>query len=58
MLSLTVFSGLACIINRMDKTEVGIAVDGPLYQFHPLFKDVMVENIPKFLKRDTKVHDC
>ena len=39
----------------MERTEVGIAVDGPLYQFHPLFKDVMVESIPKFLKRDTKV---
>ena len=47
--------GIACILNRMTRTEVGISVEGPLYRFHPLFHDIMMTAIPKFLKREVKV---
>lgn len=46
--------GVACLIDRVGRSEVGIAVDGALYRFHPLFHDLLMETIPKFLKQETK----
>ena len=48
-------TGIACLINRMGRKEVAIAVDGALYRFHPLFHDMLIEIIPRYLKQETKV---
>lgn len=46
--------GVASLIDRVDRPEMGIAVDGALYRFHPLFHDLLMETIPKFIKKDKK----
>lgn len=46
--------GVASLIDRVDREEVGIAVDGALYRFHPLFHDLLMAKIPGFLKKEKK----
>ncbi|KAK7109954.1 hexokinase-like isoform X2 [Littorina saxatilis] len=36
-------AGVACILNKMKRPEVTVAVDGSLYRFHPHFHDLMME---------------
>lgn len=35
-------AGVACILNKMKRSEVIVGVDGSLYRFHPHFHDLMV----------------
>ncbi|KAH3707304.1 hypothetical protein DPMN_066705 [Dreissena polymorpha] len=44
--------GLATLIDRVAKNEVGVAVDGALYRYHPTFKTMLEQKIPLFLKKD------
>ncbi|XP_005089962.1 hexokinase-2 isoform X2 [Aplysia californica] len=36
-------AGIACLLNKMQRKEVTIGVDGSLYRFHPFFHDLMME---------------
>lgn len=45
--------GLACVLNRMVRRDVAIAVDGALFRFHPLFEDLLLSTVPRFLKQET-----
>lgn len=47
--------GLACLIDRVDREEVGIAADGAVYRYHPTFKSIVEENIPAFLQKEKTV---
>ena len=42
-------------MNRIDKPNVTVAVDGSLYRFHPLFHDFMTEKIQELLNPGLKV---
>lgn len=47
-------AGLATLINRMNKTEITIAVDGSLYRFHPRFHNLMCLKIQELVKPGLK----
>ncbi|KAH3708583.1 hexokinase-2-like isoform X2 [Dreissena polymorpha] len=47
-------AGLATLINRMNKPEMTIAVDGSLYRFHPRFHNLMVLKIQELIKKGLK----
>lgn len=49
------FTVVATLIDRVGRSEVGVAIDGALYRFHPLFHGIIMEKIPQFLKQETKV---
>lgn len=38
-------AGIATLLNKMNRPDVVVAVDGSLYRFHPHFHDLMVEKI-------------
>ncbi|VDK47368.1 unnamed protein product [Taenia asiatica] len=42
-------SGVACLLNRIDRPRTTIAVDGSLFKFHPTFARTMVEVITKLI---------
>ena len=48
-------AGLATLINRLNKPEMTIAVDGSLYRFHPRFHNLMTLKIQELVKRGLKV---
>lgn len=50
-----VFVGVAALLNKMDRQDVTVAVDGSLYRFHPHFHDLMVEKIQQLVKPEIKV---
>lgn len=43
-------AGIACILNKIDRPEVTVAIDGSLYRFHPHFHDLMMEKIQQLIK--------
>ncbi|KAL3863611.1 hypothetical protein ACJMK2_005362 [Sinanodonta woodiana] len=47
-------AGIACILNKMDRPEVTVAVDGSLYRFHPHFHDLMMEKTQQLVKPGMK----
>lgn len=47
--------GVAALLNKMDRQDVTVAVDGSLYRFHPHFHDLMVEKIQQLVKPGIKV---
>ncbi|WAR22217.1 HXK2-like protein [Mya arenaria] len=47
-------AGLATIINKLEKPEITIAVDGSLYRFHPRFHNLMVLKIQELVKPGLK----
>ena len=51
-LSLT---GIATLLNKMNRPDVVVAVDGSLYRFHPHFHDLMVEKITDLVNPGIKV---
>lgn len=42
-------AGVACLINKMSRPHVTVAVDGSVYRFHPHFHDLMVDQIQKLI---------
>ncbi|XP_057365081.1 hexokinase type 2-like isoform X1 [Daphnia carinata] len=42
-------AGTACLLNKMGKQHVTVAVDGSVYRFHPHFHDLMVEKIRQLI---------
>lgn len=46
---------MAALLNKMDRQDVTVAVDGSLYRFHPHFHDLMVEKIQQLVKPGIKV---
>eukprot|EP00105_Crassostrea_gigas_P043225 XP_019927373.1 PREDICTED: hexokinase type 2-like [Crassostrea gigas] len=46
--------GVAALLNKMDRQDVTVAVDGSLYRFHPHFHDLMVEKIQQLVKPGIK----
>ena len=50
-------AGLATLINRMNKSEMTIAVDGSLYRFHPRFHNLMCLKIQELVQPGLKVSD-
>lgn len=42
-------AGVACLLNKMEKPHVTVAVDGSVYRFHPHFHDLMVEKIRQLI---------
>lgn len=47
-------AGLATLINRAQKPEMTIAVDGSLYRFHPRFHNLMTLKIQELVKPGLK----
>lgn len=47
-------AGLATLINRLNKPEMTIAVDGSLYRFHPRFHNLMNLKIQELIKKGLK----
>lgn len=47
--------GVAALLNKMDRQDVTVAVDGSLYRFHPHFHDLMEEKIQQLVKPGIKV---
>lgn len=45
---------MAALLNKMDRQDVTVAVDGSLYRFHPHFHDLMVEKIQQLVKPGIK----
>jgi len=43
-------SGIATLLNRINKPNITVAVDGSLYRYHPKFHDYMMEKIKSLLK--------
>lgn len=43
-------AGIACLLNKIDRPEVTVAIDGSLYRFHPHFHDLMMEKIQQLIK--------
>ncbi|CAG5127581.1 unnamed protein product, partial [Candidula unifasciata] len=43
-------AGVACLLNRINRKEVTIGVDGSLYRFHPFFHDLMMEKTKVLIK--------
>ena len=50
-----IWSGIATLLNRINKPELTVAVDGSLYRFHPHFHDLMVKKINQLLHPGIKV---
>lgn len=50
-----IFEGLATLINRLNKQDMTIAVDGSLYRFHPRFHNLMCLKIKELVKPGLKV---
>lgn len=46
--------GVAALLNKMDRQDVTVAVDGSLYRFHPHFHDLMEEKIQQLVKPGIK----
>ncbi|XP_052772317.1 hexokinase type 2-like isoform X2 [Mya arenaria] len=42
-------AGIACLLNKMGRPDVAVAVDGSLYRFHPHFHDLMMERIQQLV---------
>jgi len=42
-------AGVACLINKMSRPHVTVAVDGSVYRFHPHFHDLMFDQIQKLI---------
>ena len=49
------FSGVAVLINRIDKPMVTVGVDGSVYRYHPKFKRNMQKCIKALVKKNIKV---
>ena len=49
------FSGIASLLNKMNRPDVVVAVDGSLYRFHPHFHDLMIEKIQDLINPGIKV---
>uniref|UniRef100_A0A0B6Z8L9 Phosphotransferase n=1 Tax=Arion vulgaris TaxID=1028688 RepID=A0A0B6Z8L9_9EUPU len=43
-------AGVACLLNRMDRKETTVGVDGSLYRFHPFFHELMIEKTKALIK--------
>ena len=50
-----IFSGLATLINKINKPNMTIAVDGSLYRFHPRFHNLMCLKMKELVKPGLKV---
>lgn len=48
-------AGIATLLNRINQTEVTVAVDGSLYRFHPHFHDLMMQKTTALVKTGLKV---
>ena len=55
MFKLSYFTGIATLLNKMNRPEVTVGVDGSLYRFHPHFHDLMEEKIKKLVNPGIKV---
>ena len=55
-MSIYMFLGIAMLLNRINKPNVTVAVDGSLYRFHPRFHDLMMSKIKELIKPDLKVN--
>ncbi|XP_041370914.1 hexokinase-1-like isoform X2 [Gigantopelta aegis] len=44
-------AGIACLLNKMQRPDVTVAVDGSLYRFHPHFHDLMMEKIGQLVDK-------
>ena len=54
MIFYSLVSGIACLLNRINKPDVTVGVDGSLFKYHPHFKNIMKKKIQE-LAPDTQV---
>ena len=50
-----VFVGLAVIINRINKPNITVGVDGSLYRYHPRFKKNMEKSMGALVNKNIRV---
>ncbi|KAF8565366.1 hypothetical protein P879_04289 [Paragonimus westermani] len=46
-------AGIACLLRRMNRSEVTVGVDGSLFKFHPKFEERMTDIIDKLKPKHT-----
>lgn len=49
-------AGIAALINRINKPNATVAVDGSLYRFHPHFHNLMLQKTQSLIKEGLKLH--
>ncbi len=49
------YLGLAVIINRINKSNITVGVDGSLYRYHPRFKRNMEKCMKTLVNKNIKV---
>ncbi|KAK4470328.1 hypothetical protein MN116_005893 [Schistosoma mekongi] len=49
-------AGIACILRRINRSEVTVGVDGSLYKFHPKFCERMTDMIDKLKPKNTRFY--
>lgn len=47
--------GLAVIINRINKPNITVGVDGSLYRYHPRFKKNMEKSMSALVNKNIRV---
>ena len=47
--------GVACLLNKINRKHVTVAVDGSVYRYHPFFHDLMTEKIKQLLNPELDV---
>lgn len=49
-------AGIAALINRINKPNVTVAIDGSLYRFHPHFHNLMMQKTQALINDGLKAH--
>ena len=49
-------SGVATLLNKMNRPDVVVAIDGSLYRFHPHFHDLMMDKLEVLVNPGIKVY--
>ena len=51
-------AGIAALINRINRPDITVAVDGSLYRFHPYFDKLMLQKTQDLLNPGLRVGVC
>ena len=52
---MVIFTGIVTLLNRINKPNITVAVDGSLYRYHPKFHAFMMEKIQNLINPGLKV---
>ena len=52
---MSIFPGIATLLNKMERPNCMVAVDGSVYRFHPHFHNLMMAKIAELVPPERKV---